>query len=1164
MATRALRSAKAPPSRLPRRSSLPGIVPETSGADVRLYSDVAASRPSSPRGETFSTPVMGSEMKRKPVVDWEGPNDSSEEEVPLAEFTRARRVPTSVDSPKHTEYIHLGTSKVQTQREVVDEAADLLPADSKERNRIQKRQDVVDPEKAKKAKGKTTDPREWGNVELGDDEMDPAIQEAMFENLKLDHDRDRHPKRNKVPETKSERGFDSNKRFHMPEIVSGPKRVMSAGHAHPQVRAGSRPAAQIAPASSVGIALREISKKESLPPGRKNGDSGGDSPSDSSDSENNDNSTTTTDEETSRIKQRRSKKKTKKKKRRNHAKPSIKPIPPTRYDGTVDIRSYYRFIREGEAYLEDGNVEPKRQIRILAHFLDGKAYDFYMQKVAPENPNDWDLHRFFTELYNYCFPIDYKQRTRLKLENLCQSSNQPVSEYIHELQELFGVVGDIPLRFRIIKLWYSLKPETQRIMWKDGLHPDESSWEDVVAKAEMIEISDNVLDPRERQMFPDNQSGKGFSRFNANRGRASNDGHNFPPRSLTANAYASASQSQHSNTSNFRQLTEKEMGELRAAGRCFNCEETGHISQNCPNKNLVQSTNNKPPGIPNYSVEMNLVEDISDSEEVLESLPVGYMGMQTAHAPINMEGLEDDEAKLKLQEIDDGEFLSDEKKDRVLILLKIRPVLEKCQPYPGDIPDVPAVDDTYNGSLVLQVGDCNDPSTSQSLMAHVLSSYLGRVVNEYLDDIIVYTDTLDDDIKRCLSIMDILETGKLYLSRGKPSVLRDELLGRNDYPTHVEFPYHDVTDDESAVVLYDTDSLAGVKSVSAARPHAITSGGKKPKTSKEFTHRMRDKIILKGPKRPEGGSVDATTTTKNISNGSSEASGSGPDVNVPASLPEVILESSAGIDLFKEIKGRYVEDNLFQIIEKPNVSELPKGKGSPSREGPQVFLGAISYGPPPSPSLLRTPDLSLNHNTLTSTSESESSIQVITHDLGIISTSSVPSVIFDTSSFTHTVSKLPGNPDHIDTTNPVYSDDFFVTQEHCGLILPCNTGILEAHELVLEDYATSQAYKNKRRREHFQERDNKRNTSFGKYGSAKSRDERAEPIGAATMHAFNDIIFSDLCAFTSPESLSTININIATSYSSSSPKLPSQPFVSIPKSTRNTKTRTTDDTMEEY
>jgi len=50
-------------------------------------------------------------------------------------------------------------------------------------------------------------------------------------------------------------------------------------------------------------------------------------------------------------------------------------------------------------------------------------------------------------------------------------------------------------------------------------------------------------------------------------------------------------------------------------------------------------------------------------------------------------------------------------------------------------------------SLVLQMGDYNAPATYQSLMNHIFSPYLGQFLNVYLDDIIIYSDTLEDHIK---------------------------------------------------------------------------------------------------------------------------------------------------------------------------------------------------------------------------------------------------------------------------------------------------------------------------------------------------------------------------------------------------------------------------------
>ena len=73
--------------------------------------------------------------------------------------------------------------------------------------------------------------------------------------------------------------------------------------------------------------------------------------------------------------------------RKNPGTPSNLSIPPKDYDGAADSRAYHRFVMGGEAYLRDGKVHKERQIRILAHYLDGKAYNFYMQKVALDDPN---------------------------------------------------------------------------------------------------------------------------------------------------------------------------------------------------------------------------------------------------------------------------------------------------------------------------------------------------------------------------------------------------------------------------------------------------------------------------------------------------------------------------------------------------------------------------------------------------------------------------------------------------------------------------------------------------------------------------------------------------------------------------------------------------------
>jgi hypothetical protein len=83
-------------------------------------------------------------------------------------------------------------------------------------------------------------------------------------------------------------------------------------------------------------------------------------------------------------------------------------------------------------------------------------------------------------------------------------------------------------------------------------------------------------------------------------------------------------------------------------------------------------------------------------------------------------------------------------------------------------------------SLVVQQGDCNAPATHQSLMNHIFSAYLGVFLEVYLDDIVIYSDTLLEHVTHCKLAMDILKKEKLYLSERKLKFLPEELdlLGR--------------------------------------------------------------------------------------------------------------------------------------------------------------------------------------------------------------------------------------------------------------------------------------------------------------------------------------------------------------------------------------------------
>src|SRR5882762_6077604 len=65
-------------------------------------------------------------------------------------------------------------------------------------------------------------------------------------------------------------------------------------------------------------------------------------------------------------------------------------------------------------------------------------------------------------------------------------------------------------------------------------------------------------------------------------------------------------------------------------------------------------------------------------------------------------------------------------------------------------------------SLVAQLGDCNAPATCQTLMNYLFSPYIGRFLDVYVDDIVIYSDTLGEHVKHVKMVFDILREEKLY------------------------------------------------------------------------------------------------------------------------------------------------------------------------------------------------------------------------------------------------------------------------------------------------------------------------------------------------------------------------------------------------------------------
>ena len=56
-------------------------------------------------------------------------------------------------------------------------------------------------------------------------------------------------------------------------------------------------------------------------------------------------------------------------------------------------------------------------------------------------------------------------------------------------------------------------------------------------------------------------------------------------------------------------------------------------------------------------------------------------------------------------------------------------------------------------SQVMQMGDCNAPSTFQQLMTTIFRDFLGRFVHVYLDDIFIYSQSIQEHIEHIMKVL---------------------------------------------------------------------------------------------------------------------------------------------------------------------------------------------------------------------------------------------------------------------------------------------------------------------------------------------------------------------------------------------------------------------------
>ncbi|KAF5335687.1 hypothetical protein D9611_009565 [Ephemerocybe angulata] len=572
----------------------------TSGlAPTRLFSEVAASRPSSPAGVRSATPEGNRQgaypqprssvavptpaveahvedtqsrrmpsggntfglppVPRTPAARPPAPENDDGQWVTVTRRRRAR----SLESPKPQFPFDepgqplFGSRLTSAQLETVRRAEHQIPEN--DRQRVARRNDAIAADTAhisknadgyssdessrgegpSQPKGKGADPRNWGGINLDEDELDVDAQRVALEQfnqqrdaeapkspgppalVELSSDEDvpipksrqvRAPRERKTRDYRERRRSPERSEFSVEDLMPSqlnrrtaePRHTSRAPTADNVPRrergASARAAANTAPHTFIANALNLLGDRSSngsrrspsrrrddrddddhRRPRHRGGNPDGNDP-DPSDSDAGPGGRR--DRSRGHYPRDRYRSRSRSPARRMN----IKAPEPTTYSGRQSVQDFTRFIRQYHAYTEIGHVPDRLRVFLVSNFLSGRASEFYEQRVSSD-PESWTLQRLFEEMFNYIFPPDYRLEMRDKIEAMYQGSRS-VNDYVHALEEAFNLIGDYTDKEKVVKLFRSFKPSIEAALWLDRLDPECSTWDEVVQAARIIEIAE--------------------------------------------------------------------------------------------------------------------------------------------------------------------------------------------------------------------------------------------------------------------------------------------------------------------------------------------------------------------------------------------------------------------------------------------------------------------------------------------------------------------------------------------------------------------------------------------------------------------------------------------------------------------------------------------------
>ncbi|KZV97805.1 hypothetical protein EXIGLDRAFT_764013 [Exidia glandulosa HHB12029] len=155
------------------------------------------------------------------------------------------------------------------------------------------------------------------------------------------------------------------------------------------------------------------------------------------------------------------------------------------YDGCAELRKYEEFVFKWDSWIRNKGLGESDSVELMYNALTGEALEWYLSFVAMSD-YPWTAREIYQELYEYCFPSNFREELRTQLMSARQDG-RPVKRFAKDLQNLAQRFSDIGHATLKRLLWDGVDPYIQVFWVEKGRSAEYDDYDTLVLYAHRAE-----------------------------------------------------------------------------------------------------------------------------------------------------------------------------------------------------------------------------------------------------------------------------------------------------------------------------------------------------------------------------------------------------------------------------------------------------------------------------------------------------------------------------------------------------------------------------------------------------------------------------------------------------------------------------------------------------